>query len=321
LDSALFPAWIDALRRNDFERAWEISDQSLNEYRDCDVIRHAKERHLQRVWRGESLENKRVLVRCYHGLGDTIQFIRFAKPLREIAREVIVWGQPALIPLLRGVEGIDRLAPLHDGTPDFDFDVDIEVMELAHALRATPQLVSSRVPYLLGGRSETPHHVPSSLSIGLVWEAGDWNRARSVPACLLTGLAEQTGVRLLSLQQGPARLMATRIPATDVAVPEIEALAARIMALDLVITVDTMVAHLAGALGVPVWTMLHKDCDWRWPLRGRETIWYPTMRLFHQNRTGEWTDVIEELVVELKAFERRSIRSAASNAQVTSNQN
>jgi hypothetical protein len=67
--------------------------------------------------------------------------------------------------------------------------------------------------------------------------------------------------------------------------------------------------------------MLHKDCDWRWPLRGRETIWYPTMRLFHQNRTGDWTDVIEELVVELKAFERRSIRSAASNAQVTSNQN
>jgi Glycosyltransferase family 9 (heptosyltransferase) len=321
LDSAPFRAWIDALRRNDFERAWEISDRSLREYRDCDVIRHAKERHLQRVWRGESLENKRVLVRCYHGLGDTIQFIRFATPLREIARQVIVWVQPALVPLLRGVDGIDHLAPLHDGTPNVDFDVDIEIMELAHALRATSQLISSRVPYLLGGRPETSYHLRSPLSIGLVWEAGDWNRARSVPACLLTGLAEQTGVRLLSLQQGPARLMASSIPAKNVAVPEIEALAARIMALDLVITVDTMVAHLAGALGAPVWTMLHRNCDWRWPVIGHETIWYPTMRLFHQKRAGDWTDVIEELIVELKAFGRRSGPSAASGAQATSNQN
>jgi hypothetical protein len=321
LDSAVFPAWTDALRRNDFQRAWEISDRSLREYRECGATRQAEERHLQRVWRGESLENKRVLVRCYHGLGDTIQFIRFAKPLREIARRVIVWVQPALAPLLRGVDGIDDLVPLHDGTPNVDFDVDIEIMELAHALRATPELVSGRVPYLLGGRSETLHHLPSPLSIGLVWEAGDWNRARSVPACLLTGLAERTGIRLFSLQQGPARLMAPRIPAKDVAVPEIEALAARIMALDLVITVDTMVAHLAGALGAPVWTMLHRNCDWRWPVIGRETIWYPTMRLFHQKRAGDWTDVIEEMTVELKAFGRRSGPRTASGAQATSDQN
>ena len=321
MDAALFPAWTDALRRNDFQRAWEISDRSLREYRECGSVERIRERHLQRVWRGESLVDKRVLIRCYHGLGDTIQFIRFAKPLREIAREVTVWIQPALVPLLRGVEGVDRLAPLHDGTADFDFDVDVEVMELAHALRATPEMISGRVPYLPRSRSETARHVTSPLKVGLVWEAGDWNRARSVPVHLLSGLARQTDARLLSLQQGPARLMAPRIPATDVAVCEIETLAARIMALDLVITVDTMVAHLAGALGAPVWTMLHHDCDWRWPLRGRETIWYPTMRLFRQKRTGDWTDVIEELVSELKAFARRSIFSAASGAQATSNQN
>jgi ADP-heptose:LPS heptosyltransferase len=115
--------------------------------------------------------------------------------------------------------------------------------------------------------------------------------------------------------------MASRIPAKDVAVPEIEALAARIVALDLVITVDTMVAHLAGALGAPVWTMLRRNCDWRWPVIGRETIWYPTMRLFHQKRAGDWTDVIEEVIVELKAFDRRSGPSAASGAQEISNQN
>jgi ADP-heptose:LPS heptosyltransferase len=73
-------------------------------------------------------------------------------------------------------------------------------------------------------------------------------------------------------------------------------LAARIMTLDLIVTVDTMVAHLAGALGVAVWTMLQRDCDWRWPLSGRETIWYPSMRLFHQADAGNWDNVIEDIV-------------------------
>jgi ADP-heptose:LPS heptosyltransferase len=74
------------------------------------------------------------------------------------------------------------------------------------------------------------------------------------------------------------------------------------MQVDLVITVDTMVAHLAGALGAPVWTMLHRDCDWRWPETGRHTIWYPTMRLFHQQTAGDWTGVMEEITEELKSL-------------------
>jgi hypothetical protein len=298
----LFSAWTDAIRRNDFDCAWGLSDLSLQAYRNSRATAGTGERHLQRVWRGDTLTDKRVLIRCYHGLGDTIQFIRFAKPLRQIAREIIVWGQPALLPLLRDVEGIDRVLALHEGTPDVEFDVDIEVMELAHALRATPQLISGRVPYLGRGRSqgEAPAY---PRSIGLVWEAGHWNAARSVPVRLLAPLAEQTDARLFSLQQGPGRIMAASIPATDLAVADVETLAARIMSLDLVITVDTMVAHLAGALGARVWTILHRECDWRWPLSGRETIWYPTMKLFHQNRGGDWTNVIEEVIAELKAFE------------------
>jgi hypothetical protein len=105
------------------------------------AAKHTGERHLQRIWLGEDLAGKRVLVRCYHGLGDTIQFIRFAKPLRAVASEVIVWAQPELIPLLRAAEGVDRLIPLHDGTPDVGYDVDIEIMELAHALRVTTDII------------------------------------------------------------------------------------------------------------------------------------------------------------------------------------
>jgi hypothetical protein len=272
----------------------------LGEYRRSGAIKHAGERHLQLIWRGEELKNKSVLVRCYHGLGDTIQFIRFAKPLREVAREVIVWCQPELLSLVRQVDGVDRVLPLHDGTPDTSFDIDIEVMELAHALRATPQLITRAVPYL--PRAICNEQPSSALSIGIVWEAGNWSPGRSAPAHLFSRLLEQGDVRLLSFQQGPGRALAGTIPAKDVAVPDLETLAASLMQLDLVITVDTMVAHLAGALGAPVWTMLHRDCDWRWPQTGGETIWYPTMKLFHQKAAGDWTSVMEEIVEELKLF-------------------
>jgi hypothetical protein len=299
-ESGIFRQWSDALRRNDFDRAWELSDRSLSEYCRSGAPKYAGDRHEQRIWRGEDLRNKLVLVRCYHGLGDTIQFIRFAKPLRQIAREVVVWCQPELVPLVRDVEGVDRAIPLHDGAPDLEFEVDIEVMELAHALRVGPQLTAGRVPYLPAhsGRKNRTHW----LDVGLVWEAGNWNSRRSAPPRLFARLLEHQGVRLHSLQQGASRALASTIPAEDIAVADLKALAATITALDLVITVDTMVAHLAGALGGQVWTMLHRGCDWRWPESGRDTIWYPTMKLFHQRHAGNWTSVMDEMIEELKVF-------------------
>jgi hypothetical protein len=106
---------------------------------------------------------------------------------------------------------------------------------------------------------------PSAFSVGLVWEAGNWDRRRCVPWELLGRLASETGARLLSLQQGPARQAGAAIPAKDIAAPDIESLASSILTLDVIVTV----AHLAGALGAPVWTTLHADCDWRWPTSGR----------------------------------------------------
>jgi hypothetical protein len=94
-------------------------------------------RHLQYIWDGTPLAGKRVLVRCYHGLGDTLQFIRYAPLIKTIAREVIVLAQPALLPLLRTMRGIDRLLPLHNGAPDVEYDVDVESMKLPHIFRTT----------------------------------------------------------------------------------------------------------------------------------------------------------------------------------------
>jgi hypothetical protein len=306
LNSALDRDWTEAMRGADLQHAWEISDRSLREYCASGAIKHTGERHFQRIWRGEKLTGRRVLVRCYHGLGDTIQFVRFARPLRDIAREVLLWVQPELLELLRGVEGVDQLWPLHDGTPETSYDVDVEIMELAHALRVTPELISRSVPYLRPAQSlpSTRLTPDPPISVGLVWEAGNWDRRRCVPPRALSPLRDVPGIRLFSLQQGPGRAMAGAIPAEDIATPDLRSLAATIMSLDLILTIDTMVAHLAGALGVRVWTMLHADCDWRWPKTGRQSIWYPTMRLFHQPRSGDWDGLVTEVTEELKQFAR-----------------
>src|ERR1700730_9596920 len=140
--------WLAAMRGGNFAEAWRISDEILNRRQRTGEAGWPAPRHLQFIWTGASLEGQRVLVRCYHGLGDTLQFIRFAAPLRARAREVTVWAQPALVELISTAPGVDRVLPLHEGTVAADYDVDIEIMELSHALRLTPGSCSTRVPYL-----------------------------------------------------------------------------------------------------------------------------------------------------------------------------
>jgi hypothetical protein len=286
-------AWVAAIRGGDFEAAWALSDRHLQQVRASGQPVHAGPRHEQSIWRGEQLNGRRVLVRCYHGLGDTIQFARFLRPLREIAREVIVWCQPELMAIIQATPGVDRALPLHDGVCEAEFDVDIEIMELAHALRAGRVLIGMREPYLRRPASTAAAPLAGGeLAVGLVWQVGDWDKRRAVPAEML-GRLRVDGVRLYSLQRGPAAKAAIDIGVQDISTPDIGTLARRIAELDLVISVDTMVAHLTGALGCEGWVLLHADCDWRWPQAGGSTLWDPSLRLFHQRRAGEWQSVIE----------------------------
>jgi hypothetical protein len=288
--------WMRHMLRGEFEAAWRVSDRVLSERagRPCWHL----PRHFQYFWDGSPLSGRRVLVRCYHGLGDTIQFIRYAPLLRRVAREVIVWAQAPLLPLLSTVGGIDRLLPLHDGSPEADYDAEVELMELPHVFRTTLRDLPATVPYI--NVEPVPLAREGRLAVGINWRAGDWDERRSVPFPLLAQLAELPGVRWYVFQRGPAL---AEVPPGFGVVPEAATLyeEARVMrSLDLMISVDTMTAHLAGALGVRAWTLLQHEADWRWMERREDSPWYPTMRLFRQPRPGDWAHVVTRVAAELK---------------------
>nr|WP_036017088.1 hypothetical protein [Bradyrhizobium sp. WSM1743] len=281
------------MRAGDFTRAWAINDRDLVQI--AHPPKHTGPRHLQRIWRGEDLHGRHVLVRCYHGLGDTIQFLRFMRPLRAIARSVTLWCQPELLPLAVRAAGVDRAIPLHDGAPEVDFEVDIEIMEVPHAIGARRDQVEMRVPYLaLPPAAVPPLRGEQGQALGLVWKVGDWDKRREVSAALLRGLAGPC-VTLYSLQRGASTEELAAIGALDISTPDIVALGHRLRQLDLLICVDTMVAHLAGALGCEAWVLLHADCDWRWPQSDAHSFWYSSLRLFHQRCPGDWGNVIAEV--------------------------
>jgi hypothetical protein len=302
--AALNDAWIALMRAGRFSEAWLLSDANLRARRgvDCSHL----PRHFQSIWDGTPLDGKRVLIRCYHGLGDTIHYIRYAPHIRKTAREVIVWAQPKLLNLLRTVRGIDRVLPLHDGAPQAEYDADIESTELPYYFRTTVDTIPASVPYL---HAPAPAPAAQRFSAGLVWRGGDWDHSRSIPFTSLAPLTD-VPVEWHVLQAGEG---------LDDCPPEfgrrprdhsIDEMARVMCGLDLVITVDTMAAHLAGALGRPVWTMLKACADWRWMAGRRDTPWYPTMRLFRQEHAGDWAPVVAQVAREL----RSRIASACESA-------
>ena len=286
------------MRRGDFAGAWNISDALLATPKDQTNL----PRWFQSVWDGSSVVGKRVLVRCYHGLGDTIQFIRYARLLKAIAAEVIVWTQPSLIPLLRSVRGIDRLLPLHEGEPEVEYDVDIELNESPYLFRTTLATVPAEVPYIFVEPASITRN--DRLHVGLIWQSGDWDNRRSIPFSLVKRLGQLNGIEWHILQREAVRAgwdgSIGYVSGGDNPLDD-----ARIMrALDLVISVDTMTAHLAGARGVNTWTLLPFEADWRWLLARSDSPWYPTMRLFRQREEGNWDDVIDKVATQLSTLPR-----------------
>lgn len=288
--------WFDAMRRGDFESAWRVCDAVLERRRRERVDCGRWPRHEQFLWDGRPLDGRDVLVHCYHGLGDTLQFVRFLPPLRARAKRTTLWVQPALLGLLDGCDGVDACIPLHDGAPPSGHDAHVESMELPHALRITLARLPRAVPYVHPRPPGERPHDDARLRVGLAWRAGDWNAARSIPERELAPLPAVPNVRWFSIQYDAA----APAFAEPLACRDLAELARRLQSLDLVVTVDTMTAHLAGALGLPTWTLLTADADWRWMAARDDSPWYPTMRLFRQTVPHDWRTVVDAVARRLR---------------------
>lgn len=289
--------WLAAMRRGDWAEAWRQTDRielprRASQARD-DFAREP--RHL--LWDGTPFAGRSVLVRCEHGLGDTLQFIRFVPRLSRMARHVSVRVQPPLLGLLSGAPGLGAVGNAWSAEAAPAHDVAIEVMELPYALRSSIANLPPPYPHLrakVAGTLDFDWPRDERLRVGLVWAASDWDRSRSIPPALMEPLLRVDEVRFFSLQQGEAAhdALSMRLVALSRHTGDIAAAAAAMLALDLVISVDAMAAHLAATLGRPTWLLLKHDADWRW-MRGRgDSPWYPAMRLFRQPAPGDWRSVI-----------------------------
>jgi hypothetical protein len=282
------------------------------------------------AWDGRPIPGQRLLVHTEQGYGDTLLFARFLNQARaRSAATIILEGPAALLPLLRSVAGADLV--IRAGTPLPRFDAHIPLPALPGLLGIDAKSLPGEVPYLKTPatcqaawhtriRGAEPVTPKEPLRIGIVWTGNpgqDLNSQRSCQLADFAGLAAIPGTVWYSLQKeaDEERLQSvwpgdSQIAALGPMLHDFADTAAVIEALDLVISVDTSVAHLAGALGRPAWVLLSHTPDWRWQLDRSDSAWYPTMRLFRQPRRGDWTAVFKLVEAALRnmSSERRCER-------------
>ena len=275
------------------------------------------------LWTGADLHGRRILLHAEQGFGDFIQFIRYAPLVAGRGGEVIVGCPPSLRSLLATVPGVKEAVTDRTALPPFD--VQAPVMSLPAIFRTTLENLPREVPYLSAPATGLvlPEAPEARLKVGLVWAGAAKHkndRRRSLPAELLGELADLPGIQWHSLQVGPraedlARLgMAGKFTDWNGRLHDFADTASVIAQLDLVISVDTAVAHLAGALGKPVWTLHAFAAEWRWMVGREDCPWYPTMRLFRQATPGDWPELLARVKVELGRLLAGAAGSAAPAA-------
>jgi tetratricopeptide (TPR) repeat protein len=305
---ALWNKSTSLLLAGDYEQAWPLYEARL-------AMKHGLARpELAGMprWDGKSpVAGKTIIVHAEQGLGDTLQFCRYVPMLAQRCR-IIFDVQRPLRRLLSGLPGVERIITQDEPLPEFD--AWIPLMSLPLAFRTTLATIPATIPYLTAEpeRMARWRHRLTALSgrkIGLVWAGAAnnrYDRRRSMALQQLAPLGAIPGLQLISLQHGePAGQARTPPPGMVVhdwrdELDEFADVAALIENLDLVITVDTAVAHLAGALGKPVWVLACDVPDWRWLREHTDSPWYPTVRLFRQPTPGDWTSVVDDVVKALR---------------------
>jgi tetratricopeptide (TPR) repeat protein len=274
-------------------------------------------------WRGESLQGKRILVWTEQGLGDSVMMMRYLQPIRALGvTRLAVCCEPALVRLMQGVTEVDEVFS-GTGAEDWPdrFDLHCPMMSLPLAFGTRPETIPARIPYLA-----VPHDLTLKWSakvsrlpaprVGLVWAGGQQTSAdprRSISLASFSPLLAKRHFSFVSLQKGPAASQLANARGNignwmDECGDLLET-AALIGQLDLVVSVDTAVAHVAGALGKPVWLLNRTGSEWRWMLERNDSPWYPTMTIFRQRRAS-WTEVIRDMADALERDLGR-VRAAA----------
>jgi tetratricopeptide (TPR) repeat protein len=258
----------------------------------------------QPLWRGESLVGSTILLHVEQGLGDTLQFLRFIPQVKRLGARVVLLCQTALAPLLRGAVGIDVLLDDHERLPWFDCHAPL--LNLPEMLGVFAGNSTEDVPYIFPSPERVAHWKTElagfeGLRVGIVWQgnpAHTGDRWRSLTLEQFEPLFTVPSVHVFSLQSGFGTEQLSEIdcglPIVNLDLPFHEK-AAAIVNLDLVISCDTAVAHLAGALGQAVWVAIPKIPDWRWLTKGETTPWYPSMRLYRQKTPNDWGAVMERI--------------------------
>jgi hypothetical protein len=308
LQTEVGPAWFAAMNRGDWDQAWRQTDRIEMPRRQAQSRPGFMRQPHQLVWDGTPFDGHSVLVRCLHGLGDTLQFVRFVPLIARVAREVHLLVQPQLLELLHGAPGLGTVANAWTDDPPPAHDVEIEVTELAYAFRPTPQTVPPPYPHM-NARVATGFELPrrdGRLRVGLAWQASSWDASRSIALDALAPLLRMPHARFFSLQQDGAEeeIVRRELPIVPLAghTREIAAAAAAMLEMDLIISVDAMPVHLAATLGRRTWVLLKRDCDWRW-MQGRDdSPWYPAVRLFRQPAAGDWQGAVSEAAKALSAM-------------------
>ncbi|PWC53915.1 hypothetical protein TSO221_09280 [Azospirillum sp. TSO22-1] len=273
----------------------------------------------QPQWAGEPLEGRTILLHAEQGMGDTLHFVRYGPLVAARGGRVLLEVQKPLLRLMRGVPGIERVVAQGDPLPEFDLHAPLLGLPRAFATRLDS--IPGDVPYLRADSAEAGAwraRLPADgLRVGLVWagearkgvpHANRIDRQRSLALAQLAPLAGIPGVRFVSLQKGaPAEQLRDPPAGLDVidlmdGVGDFADTAALVANLDLVVGVDTSVIHLAGALAKPVWVLSRFDGCWRWLLGRDDSPWYPTMRLYRQDRPLDWTGAIARLATDLRAY-------------------
>ena len=266
----------------------------------------------QPIWAGEALAGRTLLIHAEQGLGDTIQMARYL-PLLPRDGAIVIEAPRALVRLLAGFPRL-RVVQLGDALPNFDLQC--AMMGLPAIFGTELASIPADIPYLRADATRVAHwrRLVSGLpgrAVGLAWAGNPddvrLDRKRSIALDVLAPLAKIPGVSFVSLQPGkPGEQLAVSALGSvtrdwTAELSDLAETASLIEALDLVITVDTAVAHLAGALGRPVWLLNRFDTDWRWLLEREDSPWYPTLRQFRQASPGDWVGVVDQVAAALQA--------------------